>query len=202
MTAFDRSVTSARAYLPALVYLACVLFFGYSAMRQMLSHYYGDSAFISGSYEEAERAIFYEPDNPDAHKVQGLLFDRNGDFANSANSFEAAIKLRPNDYLLWLRLGYARRQLKNFDGARAAYEKAIELAPNYSQTNYYMGKMLLDLGDYDEAFPIFERPARTISAFTRRYATLPVWRIRPTAHRSRTRFSLGRPKQNDPSLII
>jgi tetratricopeptide (TPR) repeat protein len=159
MNFFKSRVFSGGNYYAALLYVGFVLFLGVYAARQGLSYYYSDEAFRTGSNIDAESAIYYQPENPDAHKVHGMLFLRNKDYDSAAEAFEKAIDLRKNDFLLWLRLGYSRFKSGDINAARTAYQKGLSLAPRYSQPNYYMGMMLLENGQYERAFPFLSKAA-------------------------------------------
>lgn len=140
-------------------YVCLVIFIGYSAARQGLSSYYSDDALGSGSETDAAAAVSYLPKDPHAHKTRGEILLRNKDHASAADAYEQALALKPNDFLLWLRLGHSRSLLSDFDAATVAYRRALDLAPNYSQTNYDMGMMLLEIGQTDEAFRYLSKAA-------------------------------------------
>lgn len=159
MKIFNSKDLSVNAFFPALVYACFIVFLGYSAARQGLSHYYADIAFRSGSETEAAAAIRYLPENPNAHKTIGEVLLRNKDYSGATAAFERAIAFSQNDFLLWLRLGYSHSQLKEYSAGETAYERALELAPNYSQPNYYMGMMLLETGRHEEAFRYLSKAA-------------------------------------------
>lgn len=146
--------------MPALLYAGLLVLLGVGATRQCLSHYFSDSAFLTGVYTEADQAIRFEAESPDAYKTQGVLYLRNGDYIAATAAFEKAISLRGNDFLLWLRLGYSRLHTGNVDGAYAAYQTGLSLAPKYSQPNYYIGKLLFDNGQTSQAFQFLSKAAK------------------------------------------
>lgn len=148
-----------REYLFALAYLVVVLLIGYFATRQGVSQYLSARAFRSGSYADAAAAARFDPQSPEALDVGGMLFLRNDEYAAAGDAFQRATVLRQNDFLLWLRLGYSRQRSGDFDSARSAFGRALEIAPNYAQPNYYMGKMLLEAGAVDEAFRFLSKAA-------------------------------------------
>ena len=160
MNIFNSKRSSGGHYFAALLYAGFILLIGVSATRQGLSHYYADGAFLTGSDVDATSAIYYQPENPDAYKVRGLLFLRDKQYASAAEAFEKAISLRGTDFLLWLRLGYSQSKAEHTDAARTAYQNGLALAPNYSQPNYYMGIMLLENGQYEQAFGFLSKAAQ------------------------------------------
>ncbi|MGD9563312.1 MAG: tetratricopeptide repeat protein [Pyrinomonadaceae bacterium] len=145
--------------LSFLVYSCFVVFIAYSAARQGLSNYYAEIAFRSGSASDAATAVRYLPEDPNAHKTLGEVLLRNKDYTGAVAAFENAIALRQNDFLLQLRLGYTHSLLKDYGASETAYYRALDLAPNYSQPNYYIGMMLLETGRKEEAFRYLSRAA-------------------------------------------
>ena len=159
MKILNNRYLSISSFVPVFVYTCFIVFIGYSAAWQGLSHYYSNIAFRSGSETDAAAAVSYLPENPHAHKTSGEVFLRNKNYVAATDAFERAIVFSQNDFLLWLRLGYSRSLLKEFDAAETAYQRALELAPNYSQPNYYMGMMLLETGRTGDAFRYLSKAA-------------------------------------------
>lgn len=159
MRIFNDRDLSIRGFVAAVIYGCLVVLIGYSALKQGLSNYYANVAFGSGSEADAALAVSYMPENPHAHKTRGEVFLRNKNYPAAAAAYEQAAALSPNDFLLWLRLGYSRSLLYEFNASEAAYRKALKLAPNYSQPNYYMGMMLLKTGRTDDAFQYLSKAA-------------------------------------------
>lgn len=79
----------------------------------------------------------------------------------SVAEMERAVALRPQDYLLWLRLGYEREYARDAEGALAAYEEAVRLSPFYAQPRWYLGNLLFRTGRREEALAHLRRAART-----------------------------------------
>lgn len=146
--------------LAALCYLLLLIFLGVSAARQGLSNYYAERALLTGSHSLADAANSYEPENPNAHKSIALISLNKREYSEALASLERAISLRSNDFLLWLHLGYCRLKLNDFDSAYDAYERALFLAPNYSEPNYYMGKALLENGQPEQGFRFLSKAAK------------------------------------------
>lgn len=159
MKFFGLTDTALGGYLGAAAYLTLIGLISVFSVRQGLSSYAADAAFRTGTSENAGIAAEYQPGNPDAVKILGITYLREQDFSLAATAFERAATLRRNDFLMWLRLGFARYKQNDLTGAEAAYRKALELAPNYSQPNYYLGKLLVGDGRSDEGFRFLGRAA-------------------------------------------
>jgi tetratricopeptide (TPR) repeat protein len=142
-----------------LAYLCALAVIGFFNWKQGISYYYADQAKVSGSEVAIAQALRLDPTNPEIYKVQSLLRLKSGDYQGAAETLEKAVKLRKNDYLLWLRLGYAQYKLGNLEAATENIQKSVELAPNYAQTNRYLGRLKLKSGEIELAFHYLGRAA-------------------------------------------
>lgn len=76
-----------------------------------------------------------------------------GNTADAAGVLSAAVRQHPRDYALWIGLGNmltAHTGGLN-PGARLAYERAIEIAPNYPAPRYFLGVAEARSGNVTEA---------------------------------------------------
>ena len=119
----------------------------------------GYRATQSGDLTSAERAIALAPSDPEAHVARAKVFLNSGDFGRAYKEYEQAIALRPQDYYLWFRLGYAHYFANDEQGAIAPFREAARLAPYYAEPRWMLGKMLLATGKRDEAFAELRRAA-------------------------------------------
>jgi tetratricopeptide (TPR) repeat protein len=155
----DFTDTAIGGYFGAAAYLVFVVLVFVFAVRQGLSSYSADAAFRDGTSDDARAAADRQPGNPEAVKILGIAYLREQDYGSAAAAFERAVSLRENDFLMWLRLGFARFKQDDLAGAESAYRRSLELAPNYSQPNYYLGKLLVGAGRPDEGFRYLSKAA-------------------------------------------
>ena len=114
---------------------------------------------LEAQIEGADMALKYLPRDPLIH------WRRGGVYLNAANEemeesrlevaideFRAATRIGPNDYRVWLALGRALDRGDDAAGARAAFERAIALAPNHFDPRWAFGNHLLRAGDRDGSF--------------------------------------------------
>lgn len=148
----------------SVIYAVLLIIVATLAFRFGRSQMLADEGRRRGLPELFEQAKQTDDSNPASYDFSGHAQIRNNDFAGAATSFHEAITRRPNDYLLWLRLGYALYRSGDLDGARAAYQKSITLAPLYSAPNRYMGRLLLKEKKIDEAFAFLRVAARSDDA--------------------------------------
>ncbi len=105
------------------------------------------------------RAIQLSPSDSRPYKIRAKYLRDSGSFAEAEHNFESAIVRSPHDYLLWLRLGDVREELGDQQGAVDAYQESIRLAPAYTKTHWYLGKLWLRMGKREEGFSELRRSA-------------------------------------------
>ncbi|KAI0949284.1 hypothetical protein AcW1_008944 [Taiwanofungus camphoratus] len=77
--------------------------------------------------------------DPDVQIALGVLFYTNNDYARAKDCFEAALTIRPKDYLLWNRLGSSLSNGNKPEEALGAYREALQLRPTYTRAIYNVG---------------------------------------------------------------
>lgn len=108
----------------------------------------------------AEWVAGLAPDDPTARFAAAVIFERSFDEADRALAeYEAAAHLSPHHYFIWLGLARARNAAGDATGAEAAFERAQDLAPNYSVVQWTYGNFLIREGRSDEGFPLIARAA-------------------------------------------
>jgi len=74
----------------------------------------------------------------------------------AGETYEALLKLKPNDPVAHLNLGIVMFNKKKFDDAEMHLRKALELNNAGPTGHYYLGLTLISLKRYNEALPEFE----------------------------------------------
>lgn len=101
------------------------------------------------------RAAQMSPDgaNMDADVQVGLgvLFYGNEEYSKAIDCFNAALGVRPNDPLLWNRLGATLANSNRSEEAIDAYYRALELRPSFVRARYNLGVSCINIGCYREA---------------------------------------------------
>ncbi len=167
------------------VFLTCFLIWAaFTSIEQGLSQYFASDARFLRADVKATEAIEYDDANAEAYKTRGVLALQKGNFDEAASNFKLAIERRPDDYLLWIRLGYAQYKLNDFTAAHESYNRASALAPNYAQPQWYKGQLYLKTGDTEQAFDHLSQAAAIDSSL-----------LREVLHRARRTF------RNDPVAV-
>lgn len=80
-----------------------------------------------------------EAGNADVHVALGVLHSLARQYESAGEAFRVALALRPQDYSLWNKLGATLANSTHSHEAIAAYQKALDLKPNYMRAWTNMG---------------------------------------------------------------
>jgi peroxin-5 len=103
------------------------------------------------------QAARMRPEDPDAD-VQialGLLFNLTFDYERAIDCFKAAAMKRPDDYLVWNKLGATQANAKQSQEAIDAFVRALEIKPSYTRACSNLGISFMALNEYGEAAKAF-----------------------------------------------
>ncbi|ODQ55466.1 TPR-like protein [Saitoella complicata NRRL Y-17804] len=81
----------------------------------------------------------------------GVLFYGDEDFDKAVDCFVTALRTRPDDHLLWNRLGATLANSGRSEEAIEAYQKALEYRPGFVRARYNLGVSCINIGCYTEA---------------------------------------------------
>ncbi|ORX33557.1 hypothetical protein BD324DRAFT_639280 [Kockovaella imperatae] len=81
----------------------------------------------------------------------GTLYYMMGQYGEARNCWVAALEERPDDYLLWNRLGATLANGGNSEEAVDAYRRALELRPTFTRAIFNLGVACLNIGVHKEA---------------------------------------------------
>lgn len=89
--------------------------------------------------------------NPDVQMGLGVLFYANEEFDKTIDCFKAALSIKPDDPVLWNRLGASLANSNRSEEAVNAYFKALEIQPTFVRARYNLGVSCINIGCYKEA---------------------------------------------------
>ncbi|HEY3936334.1 MAG TPA: tetratricopeptide repeat protein, partial [Bryobacteraceae bacterium] len=118
----------------------------------------------SDAVAEYRKAIEINPSAPDLHYRLGRAILLEGHspelLAQAASEFEAELKLNPEDGACEFQLGQiAQVQAKTAD-AKAHFEQAVALSPNFVQAMIALGKLQTQAQRYQEAIGLLTRATK------------------------------------------
>lgn len=93
---------------------------------------------------------------------------------SSVADLEQTVRFAPEDYRYWLELGRAYEQTENYEKAEKAFQRAVKIAPEYSNVHWHLGNYYLRRGQEAESFPALRKSAET-SAVYREQVFSVVW---------------------------
>ncbi|CEH16656.1 TPR repeat-containing protein [Ceraceosorus bombacis] len=103
--------------------------------------------FLSAAREGASKGVI----DPEIQVGLGVLFYSNSSYEEAKDCFQTALQARPNDFLLWNRLGATLANGGKPEEAIEAYHKALELRPTFTRAIYNLSVSCLNLGAHHEA---------------------------------------------------
>lgn len=96
-----------------------------------------------------------EPDHRKALYALAQLLAADGDHAGAAKTFRTFIALEPEAYKAWFKLGDSLAAQREFAAAVQAYREVVKRRPEFIVYRN-LGDALLQLGEVEEAFAVFE----------------------------------------------
>ncbi len=166
-----RSVVLRLALLLALV--AALGWLGWTIARaaygDSLSNYAERSPDLSNEarLQDADAAVAYAPRDPLVRWQRGDIYLAIAAAEQAERllpiaiaELRAATQASPNDHRLWLTLGRALERDGAMPAARAAFQRAVELAPQHFDPQWGLGNHLLRAGERDAAFAVLRQALR------------------------------------------
>jgi len=89
--------------------------------------------------------------DPDVQVGLGILYYTDQMYEKAKDCFQAALWGRPEDYLLWNRLGSCLSNGSKPEEALDVYREALRLRPTYTRAIFNVGVACLNIGAYKEA---------------------------------------------------
>ncbi|KAK4514258.1 uncharacterized protein ATC70_001848 [Mucor velutinosus] len=111
----------------------------------------GRHGYITNMFLEAARSSPGEEMDADVQVGLGVLFNVSEEYEKAIDCFKAALASKPQDYLLWNKLGATLANSRDSAGAIEAYFNALEISPTYVRARYNLAISCINLGQHREA---------------------------------------------------
>ena len=158
----------------------------------MAKHREGRLAEAEQMYRQALR---WQPDQPDAYHLLGLLAAQLNRPDDALPLFERAIALNPAVPEYHANYGNALTIAARIDDAEAAFAKAISLRPDFPEALMNLATVRRNRGDLDEAERLLYRSLALRPDWPDAQLNLANWPWRVYASRKRPRFSRARSRR-------
>ena len=87
-------------------------------------------------------ALTVAPARPDLYQLQAIIAARLGDPAAALEACQLALRIDGGLVQVWHELGRLEEQRENWTGARAAYERAIDLLPTFREASLALADLV------------------------------------------------------------
>lgn len=98
-----------------------------------------------------------DPKLPEATHRMAVLYDRQGEFEQSAQWFQKTLKLKPGDPEVFCDIGYSLYSQSRYREAETNFRQAIALQPEHARSQNHLGLVLAQLGERDASLAAFRR---------------------------------------------
>jgi protein O-GlcNAc transferase len=118
----------------------------------ILSEVYRKSGELNAAVETAGKALRLRPEFPEAILHLGNALREQGKFDEAATALQRGINSTPNSAILHYNLGWALQSKGGaLNEAKVAYQRAVDLDPNYVEAISALGEIAQHGGQLDEA---------------------------------------------------
>ena len=118
---------------------------------QILAAEAGSNAKGAQQKTYLEQLVAAYPQDERAHFALGALLFAQQDASGAIEHFKKANELAPDFSAPYNQLGYAYRQVTDYENAERAFKKYIELIPNDANPYDSYGELLLKMGRFDDS---------------------------------------------------
>ncbi|KAG9041686.1 Peroxisomal membrane signal receptor PTS1 [Tulasnella sp. UAMH 9824] len=120
-------------------------------MVQIKSPWHAREVITNAFLSVAQRLHAEGKSDPDVQVGLGILYYTENAYDKAKDCFESAVWARPDDYLLWNRLGSCLSNGSKPEEALNVYREALRLRPTYTRAIFNVGVACLNIGAYKEA---------------------------------------------------
>jgi len=180
------SATPRRINTPQQVLFASLIGTEASALSDQreasLKATHGREALLRGQYQEAERLLtealqsgaLAVPTQISALGNRGIARWRLSDLPAAVDDFNAALRLSPEEAMIYNNRGNVLLELRHYDEAAKDFSQAIALIPNYGQAFNNRGNARFLLGDHAGAIADYTKAVALMPGLLRAACTVAI----------------------------
>ena len=116
--------------------------------------------------EYYERLVAAYPGDERAHFLLAGNYFGQQDYPKTLREYQASVKIAPDYAPAYNLLGYAYRQVGQFDDAEKAFKKYIELIPDDPNPYDSYAELLMKMGRFDESISMYRKALATDPQFS------------------------------------
>ncbi|KAJ8469938.1 hypothetical protein ONZ51_g8655 [Trametes cubensis] len=109
------------------------------------------------AFESFEKAIEYNPNDPDIYYHRGQVLFIMNEFGDAAENYTKSTELDDKFVFSHIQLAVAQYKSGNLANSMATFRKTLRAFPDRSEPQNYYGELLLDQQRYPDAIEKFER---------------------------------------------
>ena len=114
------------------------------------------------------------PQDERTHMRLGNYLNGQQDFAGAIEHYKHATSINSGFAGAYNALGYAYRSLEDFDSAKNAFAKYVELLPDEANPYDSYAELLMEMGDYEESIANYRKALEINSSFPSAYAGISI----------------------------
>lgn len=142
-----------------MIALSAVQSQDYETLKQAFleSYTFEDKGDYAGAIDLLKQ---HYPDNKDMYEINlrlGWLSYLSGNFTESTSYYAKAVELKPLSVEARFGYIYPASSLGNWEQVKNQYEKILEIDPQNTRANYYLGMIYYGREDYQSAYKYFEK---------------------------------------------
>ena len=130
---------------------------------------------LEGAIADFDKAIALRANYAAPHYNRGIVLRDGGRFDEALVSLDRAIALKPDYAEACNSRGLVLQELKRPQDAIASFVKAIALMPNYAEAYVNQSVSLLQLGRFEQGWPLYEWRKKLEQPFGARSFAQPLW---------------------------
>ena len=129
--------------------------------------------------QDAQREVLGElitlyPQDERTHAQLAIFLFAQQDFAGAVEHYKHALAINPDYASAQNLIGYTYRSLEDFDNAKIAFERYVELIPDEANPYDSYAEFLMEMGNYDDSIESYRKALKIDSYFSASYAGISV----------------------------